>query len=516
MKDNNEEEIKKETSENLNNSENPINNDGNKKNIDLNYIFDGEKWEKDRSANYNEIINSPKVNRYYKNDSVKTPDNNNNGNAYNNNYYNSNMILLPQSKNAKNFVKIFISIFLAIMLFTSGFLVAYLLVPSEEEKVARWIKNTSDKYFYDVDGSGVDFIGNIGNGMVNSMDQFSSFYYDNSLTRMKDENAGDYNDTGMILKQDKNGTEVRILKVYGNSPAYLKRLKVGDVIKKIKYNDVVLDVSAYTEAMVRETITQLKSQNINISYDFERKLGETNQTIAVNDLVSQEYNPVFSYYYDSQSLDSNNNLIMNGVDLDTDSAVITLEEFSTNADIHFANNLKTFKEKGKKNLILDLRTNFGGSLDILQNIASHLITDEANSDNVLIMNARFKDGSEFPYKTTNNYYNDYSFEKIIVLANEYSASATEVLINAMKDYGTINSLVGVKTYGKAVMQSYFELNKKYGMYMTVALLFSPVKNETYNTVGLVPDETVAYNPAGEFRFDNQLAKAVSLLNINSI
>lgn len=454
---------------------------------DLNYIFDGNK-NKDENKKENSFVSNYQIS--------------NNGKGFSNTNQNNQPYakLYPQS----NYVKIFISIFLAIIFFASGFLIAYTLVPSEEEKLARWIKSTSDKYFYDVDDSGYSFIDNIGDGMTSSLDQYSRFYFGEGLDTLEEENSGIYNDTGMILTIPEGETKVRILKIYGNSPADKAGIKAGDILYKINEEDV----EGLSYEYIRQVINDLQSDNEEIIYTFKRKHGEiepvTEHTFTH---LSEKYNPIFSKYYDNSSDE------MDGViDLDDDTAYISLEEFATNADTQFAENLDLFKQNGKKKLILDLRTNLGGSLDILQSVASYLITDEANSQNVKIISAEFKDKTVISYDTKNNYYNDYGFEKIIVLADNYSASATEVLICAMKDYGTIDGLVGVKTYGKAVMQSYFENSDKYGMFITVALLYSPITNVTYNTEGFTPDYAVDFNNAGEYKYDNQLLKAVEEIN----
>jgi C-terminal processing protease CtpA/Prc len=146
-------------------------------------------------------------------------------------------------------------------------------------------------------------------------------------------------------------------------------------------------------------------------------------------------------------------------------------------------------------------------------VASHLITDGSGSQKLKIITAEYKNKNRVSVYTEKNDYDDYNFRKIVVLADSYSASATEVLICAMKDYGTSDVLIGQKTYGKAVMQQYFDYHGKYGMYITVALLYSPITNVTYNTVGFAPDRDmdIVYN-LGYLAEDNQLKKAVEYIN----
>lgn len=408
----------------------------------------------------------------------------------------------PAPPRISRFSKVFVSAMLAVVMFVSGFLLAWYAVPSEEEKLARFIKDVADKYFYDVDGSGFSFIQNMGTAMAKSLDEYSSFYSGDSLQNLFREREGKFNDTGMVLQVI--GGECIVLKVYGGSPSHEAGIRAGDVLEKV--NDFV--TAWKTLAEIREEISKVQASGQDLVYTFRRYLGEQIQEFTVTNLKSAEYTPVFSYYFDSGDIAA----------LPSDAAYITLEEFSYGADEQFKQNLEKFKEEGKKDLILDLRTNFGGSLNILQNIASYLISDGISNQNVLLTVAEYKDKSTQRYYTTGNYYSQYFGQdsRIVVLANGHSASATEVLICAMKDYGTIHKLVGEPTFGKAVMQAYFEYQKKFGIYVTVALLYSPVSNQTYNKTadknyGFMPDEQVPYQKAGQPQYDPQFMKAVELL-----
>jgi carboxyl-terminal processing protease len=463
---------------------------------DLNYIF-GEGNQEQSAADAGDKCN---------NGNQKYGGNINNYNQYNQSLEN-NLFYVKPGRSYDYGIKIFISVILAVIMFVSGFLVAYTVVPSEEEKLTRWIKSVSDKYFYDVDGSGYSFLAPIGDAMTNSLDQYSRFLFGDSLEKENKENEGIFNDSGLVITKPQGEQYVRALKVYGNSPAYKAGIRAGDVLDKI--NETSVMDKSYSEVI--DIITELKSAGTPITFHFIRNINGEVKTYLDFDYQSEEYRPKFSYYYDNASPE------MNGLNLGPDTAYITLEEFSTNADTDFAANLVLFKENNKKNLILDLRTNFGGGLNILREVASHLITDDSGSQKVKIITAEYKSKNRVSVYTEKNDYGSYHFENIVVLANSYSASATEVLICAMKDYGTIDALIGQTTYGKAVMQQYFDYHGKYGMYITVALLYSPITNVTYNTAGFAPDADmdIVYN-LGYLAEDNQLKKAVDYINNSNI
>ena len=95
-----------------------------------------------------------------------------------------------------------------------------------------------------------------------------------------------------------------------------------------------------------------------------------------------------------------------------------------------------------------------------------------------------------------------------MLSNEYSASASEILLGALKDSGKAKS-VGTKTFGKGVIQSVYLLEDNSALKLTVNEYFTP--NETkINKVGIEPDYEVELDEESEE--DSQLNKAIELLN----
>ena len=153
---------------------------------------------------------------------------------------------------------------------------------------------------------------------------------------------------------------------------------------------------------------------------------------------------------------------------------LTLDEFITPV-------LKEFEEKGIKNIILDIRNNGGGELTAAIDLAEHFIPEgtiakfkyrnpENNEDAVISNNLK-----EAPYN-------------MVLLVNEYSASASELFAGAVKDRDA-GVLIGTKTYGKGSMQSVFRLITGCGVKFTVAEFHSP--NDTrIHTVGVTPDFVV--------------------------
>ena len=152
-------------------------------------------------------------------------------------------------------------------------------------------------------------------------------------------------------------------------------------------------------------------------------------------------------------------------------AYLKLVEFNAGAASEFTLALEQFKQDGCETLLFDLRNDGGGSLSVMQNISAHLLKD-ADSQNEIVLTAKYKNGLVENYTASGNDYNTYfDGKKIYVAANGNTASASEALMGAMISYGTIGyedifltdtpskddpSGDGfAKTYGKGIMQSYF-------------------------------------------------------------
>lgn len=163
-------------------------------------------------------------------------------------------------------------------------------------------------------------------------------------------------------------------------------------------------------------------------------------------------------------------------------AYIRLEKFYGKAAEEFEAYLKLMKERGRSDLILDLRGNGGGYLTVFCNIAAHLINAEEKRP--VAATARYRDGSESTFYTPASDYSAYFGEnaKIRILADEDTASASECLIGALVSYGTVGygdiflheaGNGAARTYGKGIMQSTYTDSAGNALKLTVAEIFWP-------------------------------------------
>jgi carboxyl-terminal processing protease len=174
-------------------------------------------------------------------------------------------------------------------------------------------------------------------------------------------------------------------------------------------------------------------------------------------------------------------------------------------------------------LVLDLRSNGGGYLDILCEIAAYFCKDTGEKNPVVAISVD-KNGKEETFSASKNLYNEYfqADSRICVLADSSSASASECLIGAMLDYKAIaygdiclSKRSGVvKTYGKGIMQaSYYYPMDKSTVTFTVAY-YNPPYGGNYHGDGVQPDVTVEIENNTDTQYEAALKELQNLIKDN--
>ncbi len=161
--------------------------------------------------------------------------------------------------------------------------------------------------------------------------------------------------------------------------------------------------------------------------------------------------------------------------------VIKLHSFTETAPYEFRKALQEFLNSGSTKLILDLRNNPGGFLEVSVDIASWFLP---SGD--VVVREKFADGNE-------NIHRSRGFKLLetiptVVLVNEGSASASEIVAGALRDTKSI-TLIGTKTFGKGSVQEVINLPNGSSLKVTIAKWLTP-KGEEINGKGLEPDVTV--------------------------
>ena len=176
---------------------------------------------------------------------------------------------------------------------------------------------------------------------------------------------------------------------------------------------------------------------------------------------------------------------------------IASEYFARNTDTLFDEALNAIEAAGAEALILDLRYNGGGDVEATRQIARRLMADG------LLMRLELREGSqEFWIENA-----EPTSLPLVVLVNGGSASASEILSGAIKDYAA-GILVGTQTYGKGSVQSVYDLPTGSGLRITEGRYYLP-GGECIDGVGITPDYVVEGDPSGET--DPQLDQALILV-----
>jgi carboxyl-terminal processing protease len=158
---------------------------------------------------------------------------------------------------------------------------------------------------------------------------------------------------------------------------------------------------------------------------------------------------------------------------------VRITRFGEKADSDMKNALDKIFEKGVKGLIIDVRDNPGGYLDVALKIVSMFV------DKGVILKVRNGFGEEDVYES---YGNSYPNVPIVLLVNEGSASASEILTGALKDLG-IATVVGRKTFGKGSVQTGFPLSNGGVLFLTTAHYLTPSGKDIHK-IGIEPDVLV--------------------------
>lgn len=303
-------------------------------------------------------------------------------------------------------------------------------------------------------------------GMVNTLDDPYSQYFDTEEAAQFGHDV-DLEYVGIGVRLQYTSTELYIEEVTPGSPAEKAGLKRGDTILKI--NGVAIDDTEGDElsgaAGTQVTLLVLRN-GVTKSYRVTRS------EIATASVTGKIVGPKIAY--------------------------IALNGFTQTSDEEFAAVLKNMRSAGMKSMVLDLRDNLGGYMDSAYNIASNFM------DKGIMMYTSDQSGTLTPVTITNG---SKIGVPVVVLTNEYSASASEALTGALRD-NKIATVVGTRSYGKARIQSLIPISNGDQLKLTTQKYLTPNK-EDFNHIGLAPDIVVKGKTA-------QLITALQIAGMTSI
>lgn len=296
-------------------------------------------------------------------------------------------------------------------------------------------------------------------------DKYSRYMTEKEYAEYLEDNKGSYSGIGIVYEKAPRNL-YRIRSVMKKSPAEEAGLKKGDVITKVegrnvdKGKDVLKLIKGKAGTKVKLVIKRagkLKSYTI-VRRDIKEKT-------VYSRIVKKKF------------------------------VQIRITSFGVNTATEFKKEYRKYKDKGFKNIILDLRYNGGGFLDSALAIGN-MFVDKGTA--IKVYN---KSKEEDSYE----YGKGKEDAKVVILVNKYSASASEILAVSLQENGA-TKLVGEKTYGKGVIQTTLPLKSGGALYLTTLEYVSP-KGKKIHGVGITPDYIV-HNKYS----DKQLNRAISLLN----
>lgn len=313
--------------------------------------------------------------------------------------------------------------------------------------------NTNFYFGKDVEDLKDSLISGAIDGMVSAGNDIHTTYLDTDQSeRFTSSMEGSFVGIGVSYYEQSEGIFV-IAKVYKGSPAEEAGLMAGDQLYGADGETFEgLSMDEIAEKIKGETGSSVKLEIIRDNEHITKKVNRA----TVNDSIFSE--------------------------IKGKTAVMEINSIAETTGKEMGVHLKDIKDAGCTSLIIDMRNNGGGYLVAAQQVASYLLGEDK-----LIFKEETKDGSITEYKTLKDY-EHYTFEKLIIIVDEGTASAAEVLTAAFKEeLGA--TIVGVKTYGKGTVQVPVPFSDG-SMFKYTMAEWITANGEKINGVGITPDVIV--------------------------
>ncbi len=323
-------------------------------------------------------------------------------------------------------------------------------------------------------------------GMMDSLGDKQTFYMDPQL--YKDQTSslqGQYEGIGAYV--DTQGDYLMIVSPIQGSPADKAGLQPGDKVIAIDGQDMT---------------------GVNPEEARQKVLGPDGTKVTLTILRQGEPKPFDVTITRAQIVIHS----VTGKMLQNDIAYIDINTFGDQTTQELRDTLGTLLKQNPKGIIIDLRNNPGGYLNTAIEVASEFI------DKGVIVSEQYGDGHRDVHDAIGN--GQATKIPLVVLINEGSASASEILAGALQDYGRAK-LVGVKSYGKGSVQNWVPLSNSEGAArVTIAKWLTP-KDRAIDHVGLTPDVYVPmtledFRAGRDPQLDAAIQTMLAVLNGNPI
>ncbi len=307
-------------------------------------------------------------------------------------------------------------------------------------------------------------------GIVESLDDPYSVYLEpETFDRFMEQVKGSFGGIGILVGY--RNDSLTVVRPFDGTPAAEAGIRVGDVILAVDGKD--------TREMDLETAVLLIR-------------GEVGSTVRLT-VRREGYDEPLEFTVERRQIQVPT---VEGKLLDGDIGYVVISQFTEHTGSELVYTLNSF-ERELRGLILDLRDNPGGDLMAAVDVADLFIGEGP------IVHVKYRTNQGQTYSASPRQMD----VPLVVLINQNSASASEIVAGAVKDTG-VGTLVGTKTFGKGVVQNVFELNNGAGLKLTTARYLTPSGHDL-NQKGITP-HIVVEAPA-DFDSDPQLDKALEIL-----
>lgn len=353
------------------------------------------------------------------------------------------------------------------------------IVSEETDKKLEAIEDVIDEYYYQDADIDVDTMTEgMYKGMVNALgDPYSVYYTEEEWNDLMQETAGIYYGIGAYLMIDPSTRLGKISGVIENTPAEEAGLRADDLL-------YLVDGESTMGLELSEIVSRIKGEEGTKVHLTIYREGEADY-LEIDVERRQIEAPTVKYEI-----------------LENDIGYIQITEFDDVTTDQFTEALAVIKGSGAKGLVLDLRGNPGGSLNVVVDIARQILPKG------LIVYTEDKYGERDEYTCDGE--NELDMP-LVVLVNGNSASASEILAGAIKDYDK-GTLVGTTTFGKGIVQRVLPLTDGTALKLTISVYYTPKGNNIHG-VGIEPDVVCEFDGDAYYDkdVDNQLEKALEVL-----
>lgn len=318
-------------------------------------------------------------------------------------------------------------------------------------------------------------------GLLEALDDpYSVYYTAQELEEIYEKTRGVYFGIGAYVGVDTTSGYTVITKLIENTPASQSDLRAGDLIYKVEGEEMYgMDSSEVVAKIKGEEGTQ-------VTITVARPNGVAYEYIDVTLTRARINSPTVEF-----------KMLDNGI------AYIEIVEFDDVTLGQFKEALAEARGSGMRGLILDLRGNPGGNLLTVVDIARELLPEG------MIVYTEDKYGEREEYTCDGKHPLE---APLVVLIDGNSASASEILAGAIKDYG-IGTLVGTTTFGKGIVQRIMQLTDGSAVKLTISKYYTP-NGYNIHGIGIEPDVEIPwdyelYQSEGR---DNQLEEATRIMN----